>query len=208
MAVGDQQKLITQIIADVLGQKAVTDISFDWLKNKHVEEDFRNDQLGINLFPEIKNIFSKLNGSNSGMQSKSIRKLKPDCYFGGKYNFIFEFDELQHFTSYKLIALQNYPQNLNYGFDLKQYLLYCKIHKENALKKVPPGYRKSKEEFPFENGRAAQRAFFDSFRDLLPTLHGLNPTIRISEFEVKKVYSDNDLSRNLIKEILIKREII
>lgn len=53
-----------------------------------------------------------------------------------------------------------------------------------ALKKGPSGYRKPTKEFTFINGRATQRAFFDAFRDIQPTLFGLKPTIRLSEFEI------------------------
>lgn len=105
MAVGDQQKLIIQILEDVLKEKAETDVSASWLKNKHLPEDFKNEELNLDYYPVIDNIFIKLSGNRKGLESKQTRVLKPDCYFGGKYNFLFEFDELQHFTSYKLTAL-------------------------------------------------------------------------------------------------------
>lgn len=202
MAVGDKQRLIIQVLQEVLSEPAETNISFGWLKNKHLVEDFGD------YFETINKIFLNLGGSSEGMQSKGARVLKPDCYFGSKYNFIFEFDELQHFTSYKKIVLQNYPKTLSYGFDVDLYVKYCDQYSREAIKKGPTGYRKPKEEFPFENGRAAQRAFFDAFRDILPTLHGLNPTIRISEFEVKNIFSVNDNAKEIIKGILIKRGVI
>ncbi len=40
MAVGDRQKLITDIIATVLSEQAHIDISFDWFINKHTQEHF------------------------------------------------------------------------------------------------------------------------------------------------------------------------
>lgn len=202
MAVGDKQRLIIEIIEEVLQESAQTNISFNWLNNKHLPEDF-----GI-YYGNIEYIFDALNGDKSGMNNKVARVLKPDCYFGGKYNFIFEFDELQHFTSYKKIALLNYPTDLSYGFDLEQYIEYCDEYSREALKKGPAGYRKPKDEFPFENGRAAQRAFFDAFRDILPTLHDLNPTIRISEFEVRQIIYADDNAKRLIKDILISRGVI
>ena len=208
MAVGDTQRLIIDVLSDVLQQSAETSVSFYWLKNKHVEEDFRNYPLNINLFPVIQNIFRQLKGDQNGMESKGARTLKPDCYFGGKYNFIFEFDELQHFTSFKKTALLHYPRNLRYGFDLDQYIGYCDRFAVQAIKKGPAGYRKPKEEFPYENGRAAQRAFFDAFRDLLPAVQGLKPTLRISEFEVAGITSNNEVARNKVKSILVKRGIL
>lgn len=208
MAVGDTQRLIIDVLSDVLQQQAETDVSFYWLKNKHIEEDFRNEALNINLFPDIQKIFQKLNGDQSGMEKKGARTLKPDCYFGGKYNFIFEFDELQHFTSFKKTVLLLYPRNLRYGFDLDQYINYCDRYAAQAIKKGPAGYRKPKDEFPYENGRAAQRAFFDAFRDLLPSVQGLNPTLRISQFEVEGITGNNEIARNKVKAILVKRGIL
>lgn len=208
MAVGDKQKLIIQVIEDVLQEKAETDVSASWLKNKHLPEDFKNEELNLDYYPVIDKIFLKLGGNRKGLESKQTRALKPDCYFRGNFNFLFEFDELQHFTSYKLIALENYPSELMLGFDISTYKLYCKIHKDKAIKKGPTGYRKPKEEFPFENGRAAQRAFFDAFRDILPPLHGLNPTLRITEFEVKEIFGNNDKAKEIIKNILTKRGVL
>jgi len=202
MAVGDKQRLIIEIMQEVLQEPAQINISFNWLNNKHLPEDF-----GI-YYDNIEIIFDALNGDKSGMDNKSSRVLKPDCYFGGKYNFIFEFDELQHFTTYKKIVLQNYPTDLEYGFNLPQYIRYCDNYSREALKKGPAGYRKPKDEFPFENGRAAQRAFFDAFRDILPTLHGLNPTLRISEFEVRQIIIPDDNAKRIVKDILINRGIL
>lgn len=202
MAVGDKQRLIIDVMQEVLQEPAQTNISFKWLNNKHLPEDF-----GIH-YNTIEKIFDALNGDKMGMDNKGERVLKPDCYFGGKYNFIFEFDELQHFTTYKKTVLLNYPTDLKYGFDIEQYKKHCDDYSKEALKKGPAGYRKPKEEFPFENGRAAQRAFFDSFRDILPTLHGLNTTLRISEFEVKQIIISNDSAKQLIKDILINRGVL
>lgn len=192
MAVGEQQGKITRVLEIILGEEAQTKRKFSWLKNKHDEADFGK------YYPAIDKIFSGLNGDEIAMENKKTFLLQPDCYFGGTYNFIFEFDELQHFTIYKKIALLGYPGDLAYGFDLEQYMFYCDKYSNDAIRKGPPGYRKSKVEFPFENGRAAQRAFFDCFRDFLPSLHGLNKTIRISEFEVGKI---EDFSTSTIKKV-------
>jgi hypothetical protein len=56
-----------------------------------------------------------------------------------------------------------------------------------ALAKGPDRFRRHTADFPYANGRAAQRAFFDTFRDWLPPLHGLNPTVRLAEFEVTSI---------------------
>ena len=72
-------------------------------------------------------------------------------------------------------------------FDLERYRELCRVNASVALKKGAGGYRRSTQEFPFPGGRHAQRALFDAMRDLLPVKHGLNPTIRISEFDVPRL---------------------
>ena len=70
------------------------------------------------------------------------------------------------------------------GFDSDRYIQWCDQHGKNALKKGAIGYRKPVKEFPWQPGRAAQRAFFDLLKDVLPTRYGLAPTIRFAEFEM------------------------
>lgn len=202
MAVGDQQRITIGLLEKILQEKACMAVSFPWLVNKHLEEDFGE------YYEAIDSIFTELGGDRTGLDNKRKRELKPDCYFGGKYNFIFEYDELQHFTKYKKNALQNYPSDLEYNFDIKRYMHYCNKYNAEAIKKGPSGYRKQKMEFPFENGRATQRAYLDAFRDLLPTLHGLNPTLRISEFDIGFELGFNQQSREKLVEILDEQKII
>ena len=120
--------------------------------------------------------------------SKRTSPLSCDTYFPSPWNFIFEFDEVQHFSSYKGLLLQNYPE-APYGFEIDRYKFLCSTLKDRADK-----YRQSKEatEFPFKTGRTRQRAFLDSFKDVLPHLNSidLNPTIRIDEFEVGDILDD------------------
>lgn len=194
MAVGDQQRIVTEIVSELLGEPAVKP-DFLWFVNT-----VRKELFGEN-YAHIMKVFHALNGDNAALENKKPRKLSPDAYFGGKWNFFFEFDELQHFTAFKLMALSVYPKELIYGFPVNEYMAHCEKHHSKALAKGPAGYRKPKDEFPFENGRAAQRAFFDAFRDLQPQMHGLNPTIRISEFDIK-----NGISlKSKLREVLKKR---
>ena len=58
------------------------------------------------------------------------------------------------------------------------------------------------------NGRAAQRAFFDTFRDWLPSLHGLNPTVRLAEFEVNPILNGQltgDTAKVYMERLLCER---
>lgn len=193
MAVGDRQKLITDIVSTVLNERALTDISFDWFINKHTQEHFGKH------FTAIDNIFDSLNGDKQASQAKRTITLDCDAYFGGQYNFILEFDEHQHFSSARLKTFEFYPTNLKINFSVEQWKQLCKTHKDKADK-----YRKAKttRDFNFTGGRTAQRAYLDCFRDLLPLLHGLDPTVRINEFEVTDIYANNKEACNKIEKLL------
>jgi len=198
MAIGDQQKLITEIVSKVLGETAQTSKKFDWFLNKHSKENFGKH------FSNIDNVFKSLRGEITANQAKRTVGLECDAYFGGKYNFIFEFDEYQHFSSSRLKSIESYPTELKVYFDLENWKKLCKTHKDSADK-----YRKSKttKDFNFVGGRTAQRAYLDCFRDLLPEIHGLNPTLRINEFEVVGISRDDKESCKKI-ELLLKTKIL
>lgn len=193
MAVGDKQKFITEIISKVLNEPAQTRKRFDWFINKHTKENFRK------YYFTIGRIFEVLNGDVTANQEKRTVSLDCDAYFGGKYNFIFEFDEFQHFSSSRLTTIDCYPPGLKLNFDLESWKQLCNKHKNKA-----DNYRKSKKtaDFNFIGGRTAQRAYLDSFRDLLPEIHGLNPTLRINEFEVAGISGMGKVAFYKIEELL------
>lgn len=198
MAVGDKQKLITEIVSKVLNEPAQTSKKFDWFINKHNKENFGKH------FSTIDKIFKSLKGDLNANQSKRSVFLDCDAYFGGLHNFIFEFDEFQHFSSSRLATIENYPIELKLNFDLSQWKKLCQIHKDKV-----DNYRRTKTtaDFNFVGGRTAQRAYLDCFRDLLPEVQGLNPTLRINEFEVVGISSVDKEACNKIEQ-LIKTKLI
>ena len=182
MAIKDRQKLITGILSEILNEPAQTDIKFEWFINKHLKADFGK------FYSKINDIFDFLNGNFQVNQMKRTIKLECDAYFGGEYNFLFEFDEFQHFSSYRAKTFDFYPTGLETNFDIEKWGKYCSEYYHKADK-----YRENKrtKDFDFIGGRTAQRAYLDCFRDFLPVIHGLNPTLRISEFEVSHIeYAD------------------
>lgn len=193
MPVGNKQKLIAEIIASVLGQRPQLDKSFEWFINKHTRSHFEK------WYSLIDDIFCCLKGHWPANQSKRTQCLKCDAYFSGKYNFIFEFDEHQHFSSARLKTLELYPPELRVNFSVDEWKNKCRTYKEKADK-----YRKFKTtiDFNFQGGRTAQRAYLDCFRDILPVQHGLNPTRRINEFEVQDIHVNCKNSRSLIEGLL------
>lgn len=197
MAVGDKQKLITEVVSVVLNEQAQTRKKFDWFINKHSKENFGKH------FSNIDKIFKSLNGDINANQTKRSVALDCDAYFGGQYNFIFEFDELQHFSSSRLKTIENYPTGLKVNFDLVNWKKLCQTHKD-----IADNYRKTKTttDFNFIGGRTAQRAYLDCFRDLLPEVQSLNPTLRINEFEVIGITSVDKEACNRI-ELLLKTKL-
>lgn len=78
--------------------------------------------------------------------------------------FLVEFDESQHFTGPRKLALCVYADDLPLGFSAQRWISLCEHH--DARDNDPPF-------------RDEQRAWYDALRDVVPSLHGLQPTARL-----------------------------
>ena len=175
---------------------------FEWLRNKPDPEYFGE------LYDKIMELYGELNGDWHGTVAKADGYLTSDAYFPEPYNFIFEFDELQHFTKYRELTFKYYSEKIPLAYETNKYVSFCKEYHEAALAKGPDRFRRRTADFPYKNGRAAQRAFFDTFRDWLPPQHGLNPTLRLAEFEVKPILNGElteDTAISYMKKLLCGR---
>jgi hypothetical protein len=172
---------IIALLEEVLGTAAERRAQFEWLRNKPSREHFGEH------YDILMELYVELNGDWGGTSAKTDGYLTPDAYFPEPYHFIFEFDELQHFTQFRELTFRYYPENVPLAYAPEEYLRFCKQHHAAALAKGPDRFRRRTADFPYVNGRAAQRAFFDTFRDWLPPQHGLNPTVRLAEFEVTRI---------------------
>ena len=179
-----------------MGEVAQTSKKFDRFINKHLAENFGDH------FSSIDKIFNVLKGDKNANQNKRTASLDCDAYFGDKYNFIFEFDEYQHFSSARLKTFDFYPNNLKTNFSLTDWRKLCGLNKEKADKYR---YNKTTVDFDFSGGRTAQRAYLDCFRYLLPKFNGLNPTLRITDLEVGNIYANNAESCKKVEKILATR---
>ncbi|VDN49124.1 conserved protein of unknown function [Petrocella atlantisensis] len=170
---------IINILEEIIGEEAIHQKTFDWLCNSHlvVEDNYTNKLLD--------KIFISLGGNLEGLSKKRSTKLKVDAFFSG-INCIFEIDELQHFTTYRLNSLNLIKEyeHMVLGFDLDNYINYCEDNYKNAVRKGQKGYRRKTKDFPNKHGRAIQRAYFDSLRDLVVPIYLEKPVIRLSEFEL------------------------
>ncbi len=123
-------------------------------------DDFKNTP----YYEELKKIYETLQnyrGHKNFVKSKTL----PNCdFFVSNQRFIVEFDETQHFTEPRGVALKSYPEKLELGFDRKKWIELCK---EINSKDNEPLYRDE------------QRAWYDTLRDFLPTIKDLKPTVRL-----------------------------
>ena len=78
--------------------------------------------------------------------------------------FIVEFDESQHFTSPRKRALSVYADTAPLGFSAERWTELC-------------GHHDARDNHP--RYRDEQRAWYDTLRDLVPSIMGLQPTVRL-----------------------------
>ncbi|MFH8120317.1 MAG: hypothetical protein QXS37_05950 [Candidatus Aenigmatarchaeota archaeon] len=123
-------------------------------------EDFKNTP----YYDNLKDIYDSLRSYRDFKEFVRAKTL-PNCdFFIPDHRFIVEFDETQHFTELRRIALEKYPEKLELGFDRERWIQLCKRIK---AKDNHPSYRDE------------QRAWYDTLRDFLPIIKGLKPTVRL-----------------------------
>jgi hypothetical protein len=97
-------------------------------------------------------------------------RLPPVDYYIPSQRLVIEFDEPQHFTSPRMIALRSYPTDLGIGFDRTTWIDLCaKLDRHDA----DPVYRDE------------QRAWYDTLRDFSVELLGHRPLVRIPAMRTK-----------------------
>ncbi|MFZ4263654.1 hypothetical protein ACFRAE_16560 [Sphingobacterium sp. HJSM2_6] len=118
-----------------------------------------------------------------------------DIWFSEPYNFIVEFDELQHFNQYRLAKLENY----NPKWTICDLQYYKEICKKKIVKAGTSGFKRIKENLLFphfypdsdiQDNRIRQKVFRDFLKDFLPFQIGLNPTLRIPYTVTNKKIKD------------------
>jgi len=153
---------IIALVEEVLGVPAERHARFDWLINKPFVAHFGEH------YPMILNLFELMGDNREGLFAKADEYLVPDAYFPDPYHFIFEFDELQHFMTFRKETLGAYREDFPLAFNRQKYIQFCVKYEDAAIQKGSDRFRRKTADFQFINGRTAQRAFFDTLRDLLP----------------------------------------
>ncbi len=94
---------------------------------------------------------------------------------------IVEYDERQHFSEPRAIALRHYPGNIAVGFDVAQWIAHCEAIA--AVDNDPP-YRDE------------QRAFYDSVRDVLAGKNGYRVVrLKHGAFDWESASADREILR-------------
>jgi hypothetical protein len=122
-------------------------------------EEFRNNPQ-YEILNEIYTALQKYRNFNDFVRASYV---DVDFYLPDQ-NIVIEFDESQHFTEARRIALLHYPENLPLGFSPEKWVRLC--DSIQAMDNDPP-YRDE------------QRAWYDVIRDFLPQLAGIQKTVRI-----------------------------
>jgi len=138
-------------------------------------EDFKD----LPCYPSLKKIFQALQDHRGFKDFVKAKTLPKSDLFIPEPGFVFEYDERQHFTLPRKVALENYPEDYMLGFDKKRWVRLCE--KINAKDNHPKKYRDE------------QRAWYETLRDFLPLIKGFEPTMRIcmKDYEWCSLNPDN-----------------
>lgn len=145
-------------------------------------EDFKDTP----YYGKLTEIYKALQDYRRFQKLVKYPKLYPSDLFVPDPGFIFEYDESQHFTLPRKIALEHYPENLKLGFDKKRWIELCeRIHKRDNDKKTPQ--------------RDEQRAWYETIRDFLPAIKGFKPTVRVFMKDFQWCSLDPESPKDVIK---------
>ena len=102
-----------------------------------------------------------------------------------------EFDESQHFTNPRKLSLSRYLDHQPLGFSRSRWIALCEKH--NAKDNDPP-YRDE------------QRAWYDTLRDIVPSLKGFQPTLRLhaQDFEWCSLDPNSSYDQQLFLGIILQ----
>jgi len=153
-------------------------------------------------WPIICDIYAALTGLVLRETMPASERRIVDCVLkiGNGPSRIIEVDEKQHFNVYRSKTLRMYP-DVPLAFEREQWI----SHSESRLRLEGGGFAKPKPPlFPGEFGRHQQRAFRDALADILPSVYGFLPTLRIADFEVTDWIESSDAPARM-RELLQQR---
>ena len=161
--------------------KVLTEFKFDAIQVPPLTRD--------SLMPPVfRKILRAVEGHrNMRIEGRPALKPKFDFYIP-QINVAIEFDERQHFTPSRAVALRSYPANIKLGFDRKRWIA---LSEEIRAGDNSPRYRDE------------QRSFYDAVRDILASKAGLKPVVRVYENDVawEKEGASSPKAKEILKQI-------
>lgn len=126
------------------------------------------DYAGEAVYPALSRVYDALQEHRGYGDFVRAERIAAD-FFVPEPGFVVEFDESQHFTKPRLIALENYPAAMQAGYSVPRWKELCASldRRDND-----PPYRDE------------QRAWYDTLRDFLPEIKGYLPTVRLYSREM------------------------
>ncbi len=166
---------VYQLLEAIYGE-CILNQSFSW--GTHPE-----DYGGTPMEQALKEIQHQLGKLRGYLDFIKAERMPPCDYYLPKEKVIIEFDESQHFSAPRLIALNHYPSEWQVGFSVDRWIQLCR--QINAKDDEPPD-------------RDERRAWYDTLRDLLPPFHGMGPTLRIYADDFHWCSLDQKTEKDLI----------
>lgn len=175
---------VVELLAALYGDCRAS-YSFPWSANPR---DYQGTAIG-EVLRQIRDGLEHLRGHRDFIKSPQV----PPCdFYVPDPRFIVEFDESQHFSRPRLVALSLYPPELKIGFPLARWQELCRLID-------------AKDDTPYD--RDERRAWYDTLRDLVPALQGFNPTVRLyaDEFHWCALDSDSKEDQERLASVLKDR---
>lgn len=122
------------------------------------------DYFDTNIYADIAPVYKALQDHRGYDKFVKAKKLPRVDFFIPDQKLIIEFDESQHFTKPREIALSLYPNGQEFGFPVDRWRTLC----QNLSKRD--------NDPPF---RDEQRAWYDTVRDFAPFIWETGKTIRL-----------------------------
>jgi len=170
----DCKERVRQLLTAIYGECQLNQ-AFSWPTRP---QHYSGTSMGYAL-EEIQQHLNQLRGYTDYIKAEWM----PPCdYYLPTAAFIVEFDESQHFTEPRLLALEHYPRGWDIGFSITRWIQLCQ--QINAKDDDPPD-------------RDERRAWYDTLRDLLPTFHGMKPTVRIYADDFRWCSLSNESGKDL-----------
>jgi hypothetical protein len=159
--------------------------NYTGLSIRTLPKDYQNSP----YYNALENIFKKLQIFKEHKNFVKSERLSPCDFYIPNGNFIVEFDESQHFSLPRKLSLEHYPEDIKLSYDKERWIKLCE---EILAKDNDPPYRDE------------QRAWYDTLKDFVPVLYGLNPTVRLhaSDIEWCRLNAKNPTDINKFKMIL------